>query len=229
MEYNKKTFKNDFLQLADEKYREFSKKIGIGKIEPIGIRTPQLRTFAKQLSKSNWKELFECESNWCSEVIILKGLCLGYAKIDIDEFLIYLHKFFEMVESWAETDMCASSFKIIKKHNKRVFDEIKPYLFCKEEYKVRLAIIILLDYFLIDDWIDKVLELLPTIEQDVYYIDMAIAWILSVCFVKYREKTLQIFEKKAFSKWVRNKAIQKCRESFRVSNEDKQLLLSYKV
>ena len=229
MKYNKKTFKIEIVNLCDEKYRDFSKKIGIGKLEPIGITIPKLRVLARELSKSNWQDFFECEDNWCSEIIILKGLVIGYAKIDIDEFLKYLHKFFDMAESWAETDVCASNFKIIKKNNQKIFDEIMPYLFCGEEYKVRLAIIILLDYFLTDDWIDKVLELLPKIEQGEYYIDMALAWILSVCFVKFRDKTLMLLEKKTFSKFVQNKAIQKCRESFRVSAEDKQLLQKYKL
>ena len=229
MNYNKKTFRAEFLNLCDEKYQEFSKKIAIGKLEPVGIRVPKLKELAKNLAKSNWQDFFETEENWCSEIIILKGLVLGYAKLDIGQFLNYLHQFFEMVESWTETDICAASFKIIKKNQQRVFDEILPYLYCKKEYKVRLAIIILLDYFLTDDWIDKVFRLLPQIEQGEYYVDMAIAWTLSVCFVKYREKTLDILKKKVFSKFVQNKAVQKCRESFRVSEEDKQLLQKYKL
>ena len=81
----------------------------------------------------------------------------------------------------------------------------------------------------IDLWIDKVLDVLQKIGQGQYYVDMALAWTLSVCFVKYRDKTLNLFEKKCFSKFVQNKAIQKCRESFRVSEEDKQLLQKYKL
>ena len=229
MDYSNKTFRTELLSLCDEKYREFSKKIGIGKIEPIGIKVPKLKELAKDLSKSNWQDFFECEENWCSEIIILKGLVLGYAKLDIDNFLPYLHRFFEMVESWAETDICAANFKIIKKHKQKIFDEILSYLFCEKEYKVRLVIIVLLDYFLTDDWIDKVLALLPQIKQGEYYVDMAVAWILSVCVVKFRDKTIELLEKKVFSKFVQNKAIQKCRESFRVSTEDKQLLQKYKL
>lgn len=229
MEYNKQAFKAEFFAFADEKYRQFATKIGIGKIQPLGIKAPILKTIAKELAKSNWQEFFDAEENFCAEVIILKGLCLGYAKIGFEEFLTYLKKFFEMVESWAETDMTTPTFKIINKNKEQIWEEIQSYLICKKEYQTRLAIIIMLDYFLTDEWIDKVLAVLPKIEQGQYYVDMALAWILSVCFVKYREKTLQIFEKKAFSKWVQNKAIQKCRESFRVSDDDKQMLLSYKV
>lgn len=227
--YDSKTFKNQLEILKDEKYREFTKKLGIGKLEPIGIRLPQLKSLAKELANSNWQEFFMCEKNWCSEIITLKGLVIGYAKIDFEIFTKYLNQFFDMVESWIETDTSAPSFKIIKKNKQQIFDLINPYLFCNQEYKTRLALIILLDYYLTDDYIDKVLEILPNIQQGQYYVDMALAWILSVCFVKYRDKTIQLFECKRFSKFVQNKAIQKCRESFRISQQDKELLKQYKL
>ena len=229
MKYDKKTFKKELLLLSDEKYQQFLAKLGIGELKPIGIKIPELKKIAKQMAQSNWQEFFDAEPNFCPEVIMLKGLCLGYAKIDFDEFLIYLKKMFEIVESWSETDTTAPACRIIAKNKQRIWQEIQPYLFCGKEYKTRLAIIILLDYYLTDEWIDKVLELLPQIEQGQYYVDMAIAWTLSVCFVKFRDKTLEVFEQKRFSKFVQNKAIQKCRESFRVSGTDKHLLLAYKI
>ena len=229
MNYNKKTFKTELLLLSDEKYRQFTSKLGIGKLEPLGIRIPELKKIAKQLAKSNWQEFFDIEPNFCPEVIMLKGLCLGYAKIDFDEFLIYLKKLFEIVESWSETDTAAPACRVIAKNREEIWQVIQPFLFCGKEYKTRFAIIILLDYYLTDEWIDKVLEILPKIKQGDYYVDMAIAWILSVCFVKFRDKTLEVFEQKKFSRFVQNKAIQKCRESFRVSNDDKELLKEYKL
>ncbi|MBO7508056.1 MAG: DNA alkylation repair protein, partial [Clostridia bacterium] len=170
------------MSFVDEDYAKFSKKLGVGKLEPVGIRVPKLREIAKQLSKQNWREFFDCEKNDCPEIIILKGLCLGNAKIDFDEFLQYLAKFFDMVESWAETDISASNFKIVKKNLEKTFGFVLPYLHSGEEYKVRLAVIILLDYFVCDEWIDTVLDQIQKIEFGKYYIDMAVAWLVSVCF-----------------------------------------------
>ena len=229
MEYNAKEFRTTLNNLVDEEYRLFVQKLGIGKLKPIGIRLPELKTLAKELAKSNWQEFFEREKEDCPEVIMLKALVIGYAKTDFDTFAKYLIKVFDKVESWSEVDTCAANSKIIKKNREKTFELIYPFLFCKEEYKVRLAVIILMDHFLVDEWIDKVLELLPQIEQGVYYIDMGIAWTLSVCFVKFKDKTLKVFEQKKFSQFVQNKAIQKCRESFRVSAEDKELLKNYKI
>ena len=229
MEYNKDEFEKYLKSFVDEKYAEFSGKIGIGKLKPIGVRVPKLREIAKDLSKSNWQEFFDLQKNDSTEIITLKGLCLGYAKVGFDEFLLYLTKFFEMVESWAETDISASSFKIIKKNLQQTYNFVLPYLFCEEEYKVRLAVIILLDYFLCDEWVDDVLCKIQKIQFGKYYIDMAVAWLLSVSFVKFREKTLSLLEKKSLPKFVQNKAIQKCKESFRVLQEDKTMLETLKI
>lgn len=229
MVYIEKKFQGYLSQFIDKNYANFSKKLGVGKLEPIGIRVPKLREIAKDLSKQNWQEFFENEKNLNAETVILKGLCLGYAKLSFDEFIKFLSQFFDMVESWAEVDISASSFKIIKKNMKKTFDFILPYLLSKDEYKARLATVILLDYFVCDDWIDVVLNTLQKISFGKYYIDMAVAWLLSVCFVKFRDKTLLLFQKKSLPKFVQNKAIQKCRESFRVAIEDKILLLNYKI
>ena len=229
MKYEKQNFKQKLLSFADIDYAKFSAKIGIGKLVPIGVRVPKLREIAKEMSEQNWREFFDLEENFSPETIMLKGLCLGYAKIYFDEFLSFLSKFFDIVESWAEVDIAASSFKIIKNNLQKTYDFILPYLLSFDEYKVRLAVVILIDYFVNDIWIDTVLDVIPKINFGKYYIDMAVAWLVSVCFAKYRDKTLLLFEKKCLPKFVQNKAIQKCRESFRVSQLDKSLLLQFRI
>ena len=95
MEYSNKTFKKELLALADKKYKEFSEKLGIGQLEMLGIRIPVLKKLAKELSKTNWQEFFDCEENFCAEVVTLKGMCLGYAKLEFDYFLKYLKNIFD--------------------------------------------------------------------------------------------------------------------------------------
>ena len=73
----------------------------------------------------------------------------------------------------------------------------------------------------------KVLNSFKTEEH--YYVNMMLAWLLSECFVKYREETFEFLKKHKLNKFVINKGISKCRDSFRVSKEDKEFLLKYKV
>jgi len=57
---------------------------------------------------------------------------------------------------------------------------------------------------------------------------MAVAWLISICYIKYRNKTLEYIKKNMLDDFTHNKAISKIRDSYRVSSEDKIFLNSLK-
>lgn len=57
---------------------------------------------------------------------------------------------------------------------------------------------------------------------------MASTWLISVCIAKFPEETFIFFKDNALDVKTQNKAIQKSRESFRVSKEHKALLIGLK-
>ena len=61
-----------------------------------------------------------------------------------------------------------------------------------------------------------------------YYVNMCIAWFIAECFTKKRDKTLNFLQSNKLNAFTINKAIQKCRDSFRVSETDKEMLLRFK-
>ena len=83
--------------------------------------------------------------------------------------------------------------------------------------------------FLEDEFIDQILGMCEKVKSDAYYVNMALAWLLSFAFMKFKEKTYQVFEKRNLSKFVQNKAISKCRDSFQVENQDKENLINYRI
>ena len=87
----------------------------------------------------------------------------------------------------------------------------------------------LIDYYLTDEYIDRVLEILTSVHRQEYYINMAVAWALSAAFVKYESKVMPIFEERSLTPFVHNKAIQKSRESFRVDKETKDYINTLKI
>ena len=97
------------------------------------------------------------------------------------------------------------------------------------EYEVRFTVVMIMDYYLIDEFIDRALDVLSTINREEYYIKMAVAWALATALAKFEDKTLPIFESKTLDTWVHNKAIQKARESYRVPKEKKDYLNSLKI
>ena len=118
--------------------------------------------------------------------------------------------------------------KDAKKHLPETIDFLRPYLASDKEFPLRFGIVMLMDYCLTDSHIDETLDILCSTDHPGYYVRMAVAWALSVAFVKYRDKTLSRLEARTLDPWIQNKAIQKCRESYRVSPEDKEYLKTLK-
>lgn len=219
MDIRQELFKNQ-----DENYKVFHSKLlpTVDRKEIIGVRVPVLRKIAKQAAQEN----IGLDTYYYEEKMIY-GMKIGYIKCDIQERLKMLADFVPIIDNWAVCDCCVSTFKFVKKHQAAVWDFILPYLE-KSEYEKRFAIIMMMDYYLDDEYVDKVLSLIAPIDCTEYYVNMGAAWALSVVFVKYPEKLEALLDDCALSVDIHNKTIQKIRESNRVSKEDKERLKSKK-
>jgi 3-methyladenine DNA glycosylase AlkD len=140
-----------------------------------------------------------------------------------------LENFIPSITNWAVCDCLCSSLKSAKQHLPETWEFLQPYLQSSEEFPLRFAVVMLLDYFLTAEYIDQVLEILQSIRHEGYYVNMAVAWALSAAFVGYREKVLPLLEARRLTPWVQNKTIQKCRESRRVSDGDKAYLAGLRI
>lgn len=222
---------------ADLEYKEFNDRITNCDTAPsIGVRVPRVREIAAQVVKQGWEEYLaelEVAAPLWQEEHMLWGMVIGRAKMDQEERVRRLNLWVPGILSWADCDCSVSSFKFMKKDQPFWYDYCVSWLSSDREYAQRFAYVALMQYFINDSYIDRVLEIFREKEHGFadqpYYVKMARAWALSVCFVKYRDRTLTVFEARTMDSWVQNKAIQKCRESYRVSAEDKELLLQLKV
>ncbi len=216
-------------ELQDKKYKEFHSSLCPNVDNIIGVRIPELRKLAKQIAKENPKEFIENPvKKQYYEEIMLEGFVIGYMKATLEEKLHYLDNFIPEIDNWAVCDCTASTLKFIDKYKKEVWEYLQKYINSKKEFEKRFAIIILMDYYLTDEYIDKVLEIYNKIDSDQYYVQMGIAWAISVCFVKYREKTRKILDNNNLSTFTHNKSIQKIIESTRVDKETKEELKKLK-
>ena len=91
----------------------------------------------------------------------------------------------------------------------------------RREFVARFGIVMLLDHFITDTYIDEVLQVLDEVSHDGYYVKMAVAWAISVCYVKFEKETMALLLDNALDDFTYNKSLQKITESFRVSKEDK--------
>ncbi len=217
-------------EMADEKYREFHSRLIPG-VESIfyGVRVPALRKLARQLVKEDWRGFVELtKDSSVYELNMLCGMVCALAKCDFEEKLEYMEKFIPSINNWAVCDIVCGDLKDVKKHQERMYEFILPYLESQKEYEVRFAVVILMQYFVTDEYINDVLKIYDGIRHKGYYVKMAVAWGISICYVKYRDITLEYLASCNLEDFTYNKSVQKMIESFRVSREDKEMLRSMK-
>lgn len=213
---------------ADEKYRVFNESLIPGVRKTYGVRVPFLRTLAKKLA-ADWQDFLTCARDDSQEELMLQGVVIGYARMPIAERLQQLTDFIPKIDNWAVCDTVCSTLKFISKDLSGFRLFLEPYMQSSDEFKRRFAIVCLMDYYITDEYIEEVLDYLAATEHPAYYVQMAAAWALSVCFVKYRDLTMPYFRDGLIrNDWIHNKAIQKCRESYRVTADDKELLVGFK-
>ena len=219
-----KKIQQELLSLQDKKYQKFHSSLCPGTTNIIGVRVPVLRNYAKKLSKQeNIKEyIFFNETKYYEEVM-LQGMLIGLIKNpDINETITMIKNFVPKIDNWAVCDICCAGLKVVNKNKELFWNFIQKYLKSKKEFELRFAIVIMLDYFIDEKYIDKVLTVLDNIKHEAYYVKMAVAWTISVAFVKFQDKTMRYLKKNNLDDWTYNKSLQKICESLRVSDKTKK-------
>ena len=196
-------------ELQDLKYKEFHSSLCPNVDNIIGVRIPYLRNMAKEIAKNDYKEFLENVKDEYYEELVLHGLVIGYAKITIEETIEYLKEFIPKIDSWAVCDTTCSNLKIAKKYQKEMWDFLENYIKSNKEFEIRFAVVMYLNYYLTEEYIDKVLERIDKITSKDYYAQMAIAWMLSFAYIRQKDKTLEYIKNNNLDKFTQNKAIQK--------------------
>ncbi len=226
MNYDK--FLNKLYNLQDLKYKRFQSKL-ISSDKLIGVRTPDLKRIAKIIAKENYLEFFRLNRHTIYEENLVHGLILGYLKLDYIKLKPLIDEFLPFIDNWAVCDLTVSNLKIYKKNETKdkCFNDIKKYIESSNPWINRFGYTLLLNYFIEDKYIDIVLKLCNK-RSDFYYVKMAISWLISICYIKFKNKTINYLKNCNLDNWTYNKAIQKIIESNRVSSEDKIVLKGMK-
>ena len=217
--------------LIDEGYAKFNQKLCPDtKRKILGIRVPALRKLAQKIVKEDdWQAFLKQAQDDYFEEVLLQGLVIAYAKIEMDEKLAYLKWFIPKIDSWAICDTFCPTLKIKPQDLSKMWEFIQPYLQSSHEFDVRFAVIMMLDYYLIDEYIDQVLQNLDQVTHEGYYAKMAVAWTIAEIGVKFNKKAMQYLKgDNHLDKFTYNKALQKMRESYRIEQGQKEILKQMK-
>ena len=213
----------------DLKYRDMQIKI-IPSVDPetiIGVRTPELKSMAKEIYKSgDYKDFLKelpheyFEENQLHAFIIsgIKGL---------NECMEEVETFIPYIDNWATCDQLSP--KVFKKNRKELLKHIKKWIKARKTYTVRFGVGMLMEHFLDEDFASEYPEMVSKLRSEEYYINMMIAWYFATAMAKQYEQVIPYIEEKRLDTWTHNKTIQKCVESNRITDEKKAYLKTLKI
>ncbi len=221
-------FKEMLIENSDEKYKAFHSKLVPGTENLLGVRGPVMKKIAAEIAKNDWRDFADTPDHGIYEERMIKGLSIAMAKTDIDEKLQFFDEFIPLIDNWAVCDMVCAAFKFKKGEEDTLFKFASEKAVYHDEFTARVGIVLLMGKFINTQYIDSMLEIFSNVKEGKYYVDMALAWAISVCLVKFEDKTVEFLNKNILSDFTHNKALQKARESSRISDEKKKLYQSMK-
>ena len=208
----------------DEAYQAFQSKL-IPSIDPrtmAGVRTPALRSFAKQLAKNPQLGMFLNDlPHLTFEENQLHAFVVGGIK-DYDGYVAALGRFLPFVDNWATCDQLP--VRKLAERPDRTLELVQRWLADGRTYVVRFGIGVLLQLFLDELFHPRQMGWVAAVESDEYYVKMMRAWYMAEALAKQPEAVLPLIEEQKLDPWTHNKAIQKARESRRVPDDLKERL-----
>ncbi|MCC8139569.1 MAG: DNA alkylation repair protein [Lachnospiraceae bacterium] len=212
----------------DTGYRDFQRKL-MPTVPPeavIGVRTPILRTCAKELRGTEDARQFmtELPHTYFEENQLHAFLICG--ERDFDACMEELLAFLPYIDNWATCDQLSP--KIFRKHHQELLPYIDQWLASEHPYILRFGIGMLMQHFLDEDFDGKYPERVAAVHSEEYYVNMMIAWYFATALAKQYDAVLPYITEKRLDPWVQRMTIRKARESFRVTEEHKEFLAAYR-
>lgn len=212
-------------QLKEPGYRDFSLKLLPGVADMLGVRLPILRRLAKNITKDDWQKVL---SQWqqaqglCFEERMLWGMVLGVAKMSPKERLEHIWEFLPYIDCWSVCDSTCVGLKFAEKEPELVWQFLLPLFQDEREYVVRFAVVMALDHYVNENYVQQVLQQLAQVKHPRYYARMAVAWAVSVCYAKFPDVTKQWLLQTQLEPDVLAMTMRKIKESRRVTAQDKK-------
>ena len=219
----------ELFKMRDVDYAQFQGKLipTVSADRVIGVRTPALRAFAKDLYKDPDIDEFLCATpHQYFDEDQLHAFVISLEK-DFDKCIALLEEFLPFIDNWATCDQLSP--KCFKKEQKKLLSYIKVWIKSNHTYTVRFAIGMLMQHYLDDGFKTEYADMVAEVRSDEYYINMMIAWYFATALAKQYESIVPYIEERRLALWVHNKAIQKSVESYRITAEQKEYLRTLKI
>lgn len=212
------------LALAEPSYQRFAARLLPGVNNLLGIRLPKLRMLAKEIAKGDWRGYLATAKNDYFEDVMLQGMLIGLVELESKAKLKLAQSFIPQIDNWSVCDSFCSGFKVARQEPELVWQFIQPYLQSTKVYELRFAVVILINYYIDQRYINDVLKKLIVINKPDYYVEMAVAWAIATCYAKFPQITLPYLQAKKLPIGTAKKALQKILESLQVDEYNKEVI-----
>lgn len=201
--------------LAEPKYQKFASSLipTVPSEMFLGVRLPKLRKMAGELAKGDWRTFLEYARDDSFEEVMIQGMVIGYALGSMEEMRIWIRRFLTKIDNWSVCDSFCSGLKIARAYPEEMWGFLMLSIADGREYFVRFAVVMLLNYYVSEPYLMRDFECLDCIRHESYYVKMAVAWAVSVCYRSFPEQTMEYLKRCALDDFTYNKALQKIMES----------------
>lgn len=225
--------REEMISMVDETYRDFQIKLLPEIRNYVGVRLPVLRKLAKRIAKED--SVGYLESALCRgsekelfEEIMLQGMVIGYMKGDISDIFSYTERFLPKIDNWSVCDSFCSGFKHALNAREQVWDWLGQFLASGREFTVRFVLVMLLNYYVDEMYVNRLFSIFDDVRHEGYYVKMAMAWAISICYIKYPKESMEYLGKNRLDDFTYNKALQKIMESRCISAKEKETIRGLK-
>lgn len=236
MEYTKDKVRELLMDMAEPDYAKFSGSLLGREAALLGVRLPKIRELAKKIAKAEGREYLDNslqdteERPQYMEELLLYGIVIGCMKERLEVLFPYIKRYVARIDNWSLCDSFCVGLKQTKKQPQEMWDFLQPYLRSEKEFDLRFGVVMLMDFYVAPEYIEELLQIFDSVHHEGYYVKMAVAWALSVCLVKQWDKSFAYMasEDNHLDDFTFGKTVQKCRESYRLTAEQKESLTALK-
>ena len=221
---NFKEFHENLISLGEPEYQTIQSNIipNISKEKIIGIRLPKLIRFAKKNIDEKFKKKFlkHLPHKYLEEDLI--HVWLINKMENYDECIKAVKVFLPYVKNWEISDSFMP--KAFRQNADELIDELEILLKSDSTYTVRFAILMMLKFYLDENYDKKYLQWVADIRSDEYYIEMMAGWFFTEALIKHYDDAIIFLEKRMLYPKIHTKTIQKAVETRRLTDEQKEYL-----
>lgn len=211
-------------ELQDKAYADFHSGLvpNVPREKIIGVRVPDARRLAKEYGKDpECGDFLRALPHKYYDENVLQGILLSGQK-DYEECVRAVEEFLPYVDNWAVCDILSP--KVFRQHRTELIAKVREWSASEKTYTCRFGLEMLMTHYLDEDFRPEYLEIPAGVCSEEYYVNMMIAWFFATALAKQWDATIPYLRDNRLGAWVHNKTIQKARESFRITQEQKAYL-----